>query len=82
MVQIGPEDNISEYLKKGWGERRWRRVVRFRMRSKIRERVNIGRTRRGGHVGCVGERERIVGAYVGGMQGVERKRGGKLAGKM
>lgn len=31
--------------------------MRFRMGSKIRERVNIGKKKRGGHVGCVGERE-------------------------
>lgn len=38
MVQES-EGNIGipEYLKKGWGESRWRRIVRFRLGNEIKE---------------------------------------------
>lgn len=31
------EEGLPQYLRKGWGERRWRRVVRFRLGNEIRE---------------------------------------------
>jgi len=31
------EEGIPEYLKKGWGKKRWRRVTRFRLGNKMRE---------------------------------------------
>ncbi|XP_025993782.2 uncharacterized protein LOC113004505 [Solenopsis invicta] len=33
---------LPEYLKKGWGESRWRRVARFRLGNEIRERMYWG----------------------------------------
>lgn len=30
-------EDIPEYLKKDWGENRWRRIARFRLRSEIKE---------------------------------------------
>jgi len=31
------EEGVPEYLKKGWGESRWRRVLRFRLGNEIGE---------------------------------------------
>jgi len=31
------EEGIPEYLKKGWGEKRWRRVARFRLGNGMNE---------------------------------------------
>lgn len=31
------EEGIPEYLRKGWGESRWRRVMRFRLGNEIKE---------------------------------------------
>ncbi|KYN17771.1 hypothetical protein ALC57_09941, partial [Trachymyrmex cornetzi] len=31
------EEGVPEYLSKGWGERRWRRVTRFRLRNEVRK---------------------------------------------
>lgn len=42
-------DGIPEYLKKGWGENRWRRVMRWR-------RVHTGRKQRREFADCVGMR--------------------------
>lgn len=33
------EKGVSEYLKKGWDESKWSRVIRFRLGNKIREGV-------------------------------------------
>lgn len=30
------ENGIPKYLRKGWGESRWRRIVRFRMNNEIK----------------------------------------------
>lgn len=32
-------EGISEYLKKGWDESKWRRVIRFKLGNEIREGV-------------------------------------------
>lgn len=31
------EEGVSEYLRKGWGESRWKRVSRFRLGNEMRE---------------------------------------------
>lgn len=33
------EKGVSEYLKKGWDESKWSRVIRFRLKNEIREGV-------------------------------------------
>lgn len=48
-------EGIPKYLKKGWGESRWQRVVGFRLGNELREGKYWGK-RRKGHVGYV-ERE-------------------------
>lgn len=30
-------EGIPEYLRKGWGENRWKRVIRFRLGNEMRE---------------------------------------------
>lgn len=35
--KIVKREGIPEYLKKGWGENRWKRVARFRLGSEIKE---------------------------------------------
>lgn len=31
------EEGIPRYLKKGWGENRWRRIARYRLGNEVRE---------------------------------------------
>jgi len=38
-------------LRKGWGENRWKRVIRFRLGNEIK--VIIGKTKKKGYAGCV-----------------------------
>jgi len=32
------EEGVPEYLRKGWGESRWRRVIKFRLGNEIDKR--------------------------------------------
>lgn len=36
-------EGIPEYLKRGWGESRWRRIVRFRMNNEMKRGEILGR---------------------------------------
>ena len=65
---------VPGYLKKGWGESRWRRVARFRLGSEMREGGDIGRMRRKGDVGFAGGGGNM-GTCMGGMYGMERGKG-------
>lgn len=60
-------EGIPGYLKKGWGESRWRRVARFRLGSEMREAwFWEGKVKKS--VGCVGVRARrgnMCGKSVG-----------------
>jgi len=47
---------ISGYLKKGWAEDRWRRIVRYKLGEGVKKGIYWERKR--GHVGCVGEKRK------------------------
>lgn len=67
---------VPGYLKKGWGESRWRSVARFRLRNEIKERESRKKRKRGdvdyatggenrrsmcGKIAGNGKMERVVG---------------------
>jgi len=50
-------------LNKGWGENRWRRVVRFRLGNERQKRKGTGRRRIREFADCAAERKRHGNTY-------------------
>lgn len=66
---------IPEYLKKGWGESRWRRVARFRLGSEMKEAYYWEEEEKKKCRLCVGGKESRVGKLQG-LDGRERELAG------
>lgn len=68
-------EGLPGYLKKRWGESRWKRIARFRLGNEMRERADTGESKGRGNADCV-EGNESLGNTCGRDAGVGQREEG------